>query len=166
MTLTHVADTALRINDAIELQFRDSALSIGSSTDGQLDIDADNAIEMTSTAIKAVGRLENADLQPTPGTGTNAAGTDLVIGGGQGTGSGTGGNILLKVSKAGGSGSGANAFATAVTIDEDKQATFAGDVVISGDVASNIIPSRRRYTRLRCIRLRVERPLHQWRCVH
>jgi len=141
VTLTHVADTALRINDAIELQFRDSALSIGSSTDGQLDIDADNAIEMTSTAIKAVGRLENADLQPTPGTGTNAAGTDLVIGGGQGTGSGTGGNILLKVSKAGVSGSGANAFATAVTIDEDKQATFAGDVVISGDVASNILPS-------------------------
>ena len=141
VTLTHVADTALRINDAIELQFRDSALSIGSSTDGQLDIDADNAIEMTSTAIKAVGRLENADLQPAPGTGTNAAGTNLVIGGGQGTGSGTGGNILLKVSKAGGSGSGANAFATAVTIDEDKKATFAGDVVISGDVASNILPS-------------------------
>ena len=141
VTLTHVADTALRINDAIKLQFRDSALSIGSSTDGHLDIDADNAIEMTSTAIKAVGRLENADLQPTPGTGTNAAGTSLVIGGGQGTGSGTGGNILLKVSKAGGSGSGANAFATAVTIDEDKKATFAGDVVISGDVASNILPS-------------------------
>ena len=141
VTLTHVADTALRINDAIELQFRDSALSIGSSTDGQLDIDADNAIEMTSTAIKAVGRLENADFQPTPGTGTNAAGTSLVIGGGQGTGSGTGGNILLKVSKAGSSGSGANAFATAVTIDEDKKATFAGDVVISGDVASNILPS-------------------------
>ena len=157
VTLTHVADTALRINDAIELQFRDSALSIGSSADGQLDIDADSAIEMTSTAIKAVGRLENADLQPTSGTGTNAAGTNLVISGGQGTGSGTGGNILLKVSKAGSSGSSANAFATAVTIDEDKKATFEGAIAVNGnvvlgdaatdtvtitaDVASNIIPS-------------------------
>ena len=40
INLTHVADTALLLNDAIKLTFRDSALSVNSSTDGQLDIDA------------------------------------------------------------------------------------------------------------------------------
>ncbi len=51
VTLTHVADTALLLNDAIKLTFRDSALSINSSTDGQLDIDADTECEITAPTI-------------------------------------------------------------------------------------------------------------------
>tara|TARA_A100001388_G_scaffold62656_1_gene43677 strand:- start:4010 stop:6013 length:2004 start_codon:yes stop_codon:yes gene_type:complete len=51
VTLTHVADTALRLNAAIALQFRDSALSIASSTDGQLDIDADTEIEIVAPTL-------------------------------------------------------------------------------------------------------------------
>jgi len=51
VTLTHVADTALRLNAAIALQFRDSALSIASSTDGQLDIDADTEIEIVAPTV-------------------------------------------------------------------------------------------------------------------
>ena len=51
VTLTHVADTALLLNAAMVIQFRDSALSIGSSTDGQLDIAADAELEITSPIV-------------------------------------------------------------------------------------------------------------------
>ena len=51
VTLTHVADTALRFNSGMALQFRDSALGINSSTDGQLDIDADTELEITAPTV-------------------------------------------------------------------------------------------------------------------
>ena len=41
VTLTHVADTALLLNSAMRLQFRDSGLYIGSNADGDLDIVSD-----------------------------------------------------------------------------------------------------------------------------
>jgi len=51
VNLTHVADTALLLNGAIKMTFRDSALSVSSSTDGQLDIDADTECEITAPTI-------------------------------------------------------------------------------------------------------------------
>ena len=51
VTLTHVADTGLLLNAAMALQFRDSALSISSSSDGKLDVDADTEVEITSPTI-------------------------------------------------------------------------------------------------------------------
>jgi len=51
VTLTHVADSALLLNDAIKMTFRDSALSVSSSTDGQLDVDADTEVEITAPTI-------------------------------------------------------------------------------------------------------------------
>ena len=51
VTLTHVADTALRINDGMAFEFRDGDLSINSSADGQLDIDADGELEITAPII-------------------------------------------------------------------------------------------------------------------
>ena len=51
VTLTHVADTALRLNSGMALQFRDSGLSINSSADGQLDIDADAELEITAPIV-------------------------------------------------------------------------------------------------------------------
>ena len=51
VTLTHIADTALRINSGMAVQFRDGALSINSSTDGQLDIDADSELEITAPIV-------------------------------------------------------------------------------------------------------------------
>jgi hypothetical protein len=51
VTLTHVADAALMLNSAMGLRFRDSALNINSSTDGQLDIDADTKLEITSPTV-------------------------------------------------------------------------------------------------------------------
>lgn len=51
VTITHIPDTAVRVNDAIGVQFRDAALSINSSTDGQLDIDADAELEITAPIV-------------------------------------------------------------------------------------------------------------------
>jgi len=51
VTLTHVHDSALLLNDAIKMTFRDSALSVSSSTDGQLDVDADTEVEITAPTI-------------------------------------------------------------------------------------------------------------------
>ncbi|MDD4351926.1 MAG: hypothetical protein PHU71_03005 [Candidatus Gracilibacteria bacterium] len=58
VTLTHVADTGLLLNSAMALQFRDAALSIGSSGDGQLDIDADTEVEITTTTLDLNGALD------------------------------------------------------------------------------------------------------------
>jgi hypothetical protein len=53
VSLTHVADTALLLNAAIRLQFRDSGLYIGSNADGDLDIVSDG------TAVDSIN-LESA----------------------------------------------------------------------------------------------------------
>tara|TARA_R100000656_G_scaffold124928_1_gene104421 strand:- start:1027 stop:3060 length:2034 start_codon:yes stop_codon:yes gene_type:complete len=51
VSLTHVPDTAIRLNSDNTLQFRDAALSVGSSADGQLDIDADVEVEITTPTL-------------------------------------------------------------------------------------------------------------------
>jgi hypothetical protein len=51
VNLTHVADAGLLLNAAMYLSFRDSALKISSTTDGQLDIDADTEVEITAPTI-------------------------------------------------------------------------------------------------------------------
>ena len=51
VNLTHVADTGLLLNGASVFQFRDSALTIGSSADGQLDIDADTELAITAPTV-------------------------------------------------------------------------------------------------------------------
>ena len=56
--ITHVADTGILFTagssgtDAVEVQFRDAALSIGSSEDGQLDLAADTEIELTTPTVE------------------------------------------------------------------------------------------------------------------
>lgn len=51
VSLTHVADTGLLLNSSSELQFRDSALKINSSTDGQLDIAADTEVQIVAPTV-------------------------------------------------------------------------------------------------------------------
>ena len=53
VSLTHVADTALLLNAAMRLQFRDSGLYIGSNADGDLDVVSDG------TAVDSIN-LESA----------------------------------------------------------------------------------------------------------
>ena len=58
ITLTHVADTGLLLNAASVIQFRDSAINIGSPADGDLDINADDEVEINSTLIDVNGNLD------------------------------------------------------------------------------------------------------------
>jgi len=58
VTLTHVADTGLLLNTASVIQFRDSAINIGSPADGDLDINADDEIELNSTLIDINGAVD------------------------------------------------------------------------------------------------------------
>ena len=58
VTLTHVADAGLLLNTTMYLTFRDSALKIHSSADGQLDIDADTEVEIAATTVDLNGILD------------------------------------------------------------------------------------------------------------
>ena len=51
VTLTNVADTAVMLNSAIALRFRDATLGINSSVDGQLDLYADAELEITAPIV-------------------------------------------------------------------------------------------------------------------
>lgn len=66
VNLTHVADTGLRLNDAMALEFRDGDLSINSSADGQLDINADTEVQITAPTVDIDASTEvniSADLK-------------------------------------------------------------------------------------------------------
>jgi len=58
ITLTHVHNAGLLLNSSYYLTFRDSALAISSSTDGQLDIDADTEVEIATTTLDLNGALD------------------------------------------------------------------------------------------------------------
>ena len=58
VTITHVADTGILFNTTSVIQFRDSAINIGSPADGDLDINADDEIELNSTLIDINGNVE------------------------------------------------------------------------------------------------------------
>lgn len=71
VTLTHVADAGLLLNTTMYLSFRDNALKINSSADGQLDIDADTEVEITTTTVDLNGALDVSG-QITGATGRSA----------------------------------------------------------------------------------------------
>ena len=54
VTLTHVHNDGLLLNADMQLQFRDSAINIRSDADGDLDINADDEIELNSTLMLMV----------------------------------------------------------------------------------------------------------------
>ena len=74
INLTHVADAGLLLNAAMYLSFRDSALKINSSADGQLDLTADATIALnapdvliessTSDKPQLTIKCTNADANP------------------------------------------------------------------------------------------------------
>ena len=74
VSLTHVADAGVLINDDKQLQFRDNEIKINSSADGQLDIDADNELEITSTLVDLNGGL---DVSGNITTGTSVQTTTI-----------------------------------------------------------------------------------------
>ena len=81
VSLTHVADTGLLMNAASVIQFRDSALSIGSAADGRLDITADTAIDLNgavlaSSTVTATGRVIVDDATEATSTTDGSLQTD------------------------------------------------------------------------------------------
>ena len=85
VTLTHVADTGLLVNAAMVVQFRDSAINIGSPADGDLDINADDEIELNSTLIDINGNVEISGTAAITGIATFT--DDIIIGDGKTIGS-------------------------------------------------------------------------------
>ena len=83
VTLTHVADTGLLLNTTMVIQFRDSAINIGSPADGDLDINADDEIELNSTLVDLNGNLDVSGSFTLAGTAltTTAAEINLIDGG-------------------------------------------------------------------------------------
>ncbi len=79
VTLTHVADAGLLLNTTMYLTFRDSALKIYSSADGQLDIDADTELEITATTVDLNGNLDVSGNFTVNGTTTTVSTTNMVI---------------------------------------------------------------------------------------
>ena len=73
VTLTHVADTGVLLNAAMVVQFRDSAINIGSPADGDLDINADDEIELNSTLIDINGNVEISGTTAQVGVSTSTA---------------------------------------------------------------------------------------------
>jgi hypothetical protein len=73
VTITHVADTGVLINGASVVQFRDSAINIGSPADGDLDINADDEIELNSTLIDINGNVEISGTTAQVGVSTSTA---------------------------------------------------------------------------------------------
>ena len=77
VTITHVHNDGLLINSDNQLQFRDSAINIRSDADGDLDINADDEIELNSTLIDING---NVDVSGTyTGAGLMTTGGNIVI---------------------------------------------------------------------------------------
>ncbi len=79
-TLTHTDGTGLTLNSANKLLFRDSALSISSSTDGQLDIDADTEVEIATTTLDLNGALDVSGASQLSGAvtvGVDGTGLDV-----------------------------------------------------------------------------------------
>ena len=72
-TLTHTDGSGLTINSTNKIMFRDSALSVSSSAEGQLDIDADTEVEITATTIDINGAVEISGTTTQTGVSTSAA---------------------------------------------------------------------------------------------
>jgi hypothetical protein len=73
ISLTHVHDTGLLLNTASVIQFRDSAINIGSPADGDLDINADDEIELNSTLIDINGAVDMSSTLTVAGVLTGAS---------------------------------------------------------------------------------------------
>jgi hypothetical protein len=73
VTLTHVHNDGLLLNSDNQLQFRDSAINIRSDADGDLDINADDEIELNSTLIDINGNVEISGTATTTGVHTFSA---------------------------------------------------------------------------------------------
>jgi len=137
VSLTHVADTGLLLNAGSAIQFRDSALAINSSTDGQLDIIADTQLEITTPTLElnsdsqiiAIGADGDVTITHEADTGLKmkaASGFELNLQ--TGDTSVESGNVLGKITfNAPSESSGSDALLDGAAIEAVAEATFASD---------------------------------------
>jgi len=78
VTLTHVADTGLLLNAAMQLQFRDSGLKVHSTANGQLDIDADAVIDIVGPVSGITATTGVAITSPSVVFSDSASGKPVV----------------------------------------------------------------------------------------
>ncbi len=126
VSLTHVADTGILLNSSREIQFRDSALTIGSTADGQLDIDADTEVEITTGTLDV-----NATTTDFSGT-VNSVGNLTVATNKFTVASGTGNTVVAGTLTSNGAGD----FDS--TLNVDGAATFNGAVTLGNASADAI----------------------------
>ena len=84
VSLTHIADTGVRMNGASQLQFRDGNLKVSSSADGQLDLDADNELELVAPIVDINASTEvnisnELKVFGKVATGADGSGVDVVF---------------------------------------------------------------------------------------
>ena len=77
VTLTHVHNDGLLLNTDMQLQFRDSAINIRSDADGDLDINADDEVEINSTLIDVNGNVEISGTLAQAGIATFAVAANV-----------------------------------------------------------------------------------------
>ena len=77
VTLTHVHNDGLLLNADMQLQFRDSAINIRSDADGDLDINADDELELNSTLIDVNGNVEISGTLAQAGIATFAVAANV-----------------------------------------------------------------------------------------
>ncbi len=77
VTLTHVHNDGLLLNTDMQLQFRDSAINIRSDADGDLDINADDEVEINSTLIDVNGNLDVSGTLTQTGVATFAVAANV-----------------------------------------------------------------------------------------
>jgi hypothetical protein len=77
VTLTHVHNDGLLLNSDNQLQFRDSAINIRSDADGDLDINADDEVEINSTLIDVNGNVEISGTLAQAGIATFAVAANV-----------------------------------------------------------------------------------------
>jgi hypothetical protein len=80
VTLTHVHNDGLLLNSDNQLQFRDSAINIRSDADGDLDINADDEVEINSTLIDVNGNVEISGTLAQAGIATFAVAANVTQG--------------------------------------------------------------------------------------
>ena len=87
VSLTHVADTGVRLNAAMQLQFRDADIHISSDADGALQAKADSQIDFAIGSTGDIASVRSGGLMPGADNGralgaTSLAWSDLYLGDG------------------------------------------------------------------------------------
>ena len=81
--LTHLPDNGIQLNTSYVMSFRDSAIFINSPADGDLDITADDEIELNSTLIDINGNVDMSGTL-TVANGLTLSDGNLVVAAGHG----------------------------------------------------------------------------------